>query len=238
MKKIYLLAIALLSVVFINAQVIYDWNISDEDFSDLGSISETITINGLTIYSSGNVSVDSNNKKYEEYSYTHRLKTGGASEIDAETGEITSRVLAFDVDGPVSITIRLLSSSGSEDREIGLAFGTVDNQLATLAAPAKVSEDGINVGYGTVNYTGGPTTVYLYSTSGGVNFYHIIVEDYEGDEGVGIQNVDYSPVVSTEYYNLSGVYEGTDYNALVGGVYIQVDTKLNGTKESTKVLKK
>ncbi len=231
MKKIYVLAIALLSVAFINAQN-YDWNISGDAFNSLGKFEETQTVENLTMYAASEkaLEVDANNKTLDEVDYTHRLKFGGTGAFDSETGQPLNRVLAFDVNGNATITIMCMSSSSGSDRELTVAAGSNDNIIGTAIAL------GPELSASVIEYVGEATTIYMWSPNRGVNIYRIIVEGE--DTGVSIQNVDYSPVVSTEYYNLSGVYEGTDFNALTSGLYIKVSVLENGSKTSEKVLKK
>ncbi len=148
-----------------------EWNISDEQFNALGSLTATTTVDGLTIYAAEgkNVDVDANSKTLEEWEFTHRLKFGGAGGFDEE-GQPLNRVVAFGVPGNSKITIALQSSSGSEDRVLNVAVGHQDSIIAEIPAL------GASISKGEVEYTGDSATIYLFSPSSGVNIYLIKVE--------------------------------------------------------------
>lgn len=140
------------------------WNMSDAAFNSLGTISSNKTINGLTIYatSSKNVVIDGSNQEIDGLSFTHRLKLNG-------TGSSDARLLSFQVDGKCDIDVYLKSGSGSEDRTINVDKGSFGSSLTTIPAlSTSISKE-------TIHYTGGATTIYLYSPSGGVNIYAIRV---------------------------------------------------------------
>ena len=140
------------------------WNMSDAAFNSLGTISSNKTINGLTIYatSSKNVVIDGSNQEIDGLSFTHRLKLNG-------TGSSDARLLSFQVDGKCDIDVYLKSGSGSEDRTINVDKGSFGSSLTTIPALST------SISKGTIHYTGGTTTIYLYSPSGGVNIYAIRV---------------------------------------------------------------
>ncbi|NQU85168.1 MAG: T9SS type A sorting domain-containing protein [Mariniphaga sp.] len=148
------------------------WNISSAEFNALGEIAETVTVNGLTIYahSGKKVTIDENNKSLDGMDFTHRLKLGGSGDFD-EAGMPLGRVLAFDVEGDSKITVMGMSSSSSSDRVLNIAVGHKDSLLAEFPAL------GASISKGEYTYTGGPTTIYMYSPSSGVNMYYIKVED-------------------------------------------------------------
>ena len=95
MKKLYTLFAALTISAMAFSQS-YDWNFSNEEFNTLGTIAETTTIDGLTIYSdpanSKAIIIDGSKKTVEGVDYTHRLKFGGTGGFDKETGQPTGRV--------------------------------------------------------------------------------------------------------------------------------------------------
>ncbi|GAO31616.1 DUF6383 domain-containing protein [Geofilum rubicundum] len=172
MKKIYTFLIAFLVFAGTATAQIASWNISDPAFNALGDVATTTTVEGLTIYSEGNVTVDANNKSLDGVDYTHRLKLGGSGNFD-EGGLPVSRVLAFDVTGNVSITIMCMSSSGSADRLLNVAAGGSAEENLLGAADAL----GASLTATTFQYTGDATTIYLWSPSSGVNIYNIVVEE-------------------------------------------------------------
>lgn len=140
------------------------WNMSDAAFNSLGTISSQTTIDGLTIYatSAKNVVVDESVQEIDGLTFTHRLKLNG-------TGASDARMLSFQVDGDCDIDVYLKSGSGSEDRTINIDKGSFGNSLTTIPALSSSASKG------TVHYTGGATTIYLYSPSSGVNIYAIRV---------------------------------------------------------------
>lgn len=148
-----------------------EWNMSTDAFKDLGIMTSTRTVAGLTIYAEEgrSVDVDGNNKTLEDWVFTHRIKFGGSGTFD-EDGKAVSRVLAFDVPGNSKITIALQSASSSADRVLNLSAGHKDEIFATIPAL------GASISKGVVEYKGGPQTIYLYSPNSGVNIYLIKVE--------------------------------------------------------------
>ena len=139
------------------------WNISDDDFNELGTIESEVSVRGLHIVATSGktVIIDANTQTVDTITFTHRLKFGG-------TGNATYRHLWFDVTGTCAITVYLTSSSGSGDpRTLNIATGTFDNVVSTMAAPAG------SVNKVTYNYTGGATRIYLYSANSGINIYGI-----------------------------------------------------------------
>lgn len=148
------------------------WNISDEQFNALGALTETTEVDGLTIYAAEDkvVEVDENNKEIGEWSFTHRLKLGGAGTFDEETDEALSRVVAFDVPGNSKISIALQSSSSGEDRVLNVGYNGGDSILTQLTAL------GAEISLQEYEYTGDAATLNLFSPSSGVNIYLIVVE--------------------------------------------------------------
>lgn len=210
-----------------------DWNISSDDFNALGKFEETKTVAGLTLYAAAGkaLEVDENEKSLDDVDYTHRLKLGGTGTFDEE-GLPLNRVVAFEVEGNISIKILTLSSSGSEDRTLNVSAGTKDNIIGTVDAFGSPLTASI------VDYTGEATTILLWSNSGGVNIYRIIV-GAAGDPSVSVKPVlENANVVGLEYYNISGVNMGGNWDQLPSGIYIKVAKFDNGTVDTKKVIKK
>jgi hypothetical protein len=159
-------------------EVATEWNFSDPDFNALGKIEQTVNVKGLTIYatSSKSVTIDENNKSLDGMDFTHRLKLGGSGLFD-DTGNPEGRILGFDVDGNTKIIVYGMSSSSSEDRVLMITAGDKDTEVGQFAAL------GASLSKGEFDYVGGPTTIYLYSPSSGVNLYYVktapIVEDVQ-----------------------------------------------------------
>lgn len=145
-------------------EVISDWwNISDDDFKNLGTITSETAVRELHIVATSDkaVTVDADAKTVDDINFTHRLKFGGS-------GNANYRHLWFDVTGSCSITVYLTSSSGSGDaRTLNIASGSFSNVISTMSAPAG------SVNTGTYSYTGNATRIYLYSANSGINIYGI-----------------------------------------------------------------
>jgi hypothetical protein len=144
------------------------WNFSDDAFTSTlpSSVTEETTIGGLTLIPGGqSLTFGANSKSMDGYSFTHRFQLGG-------TGSTTSRAVKFDVTGPCTVTVYALSSSSAADRTLIVHGGST--QVGTIAAPGSVENSG--TGNGTVTYTGGAGTLYIYSSSSGINLYGVKVE--------------------------------------------------------------
>ena len=186
------------------------WNFSDSEFAGLGGITETKTINGLTIVATSGKSivVDANNKTYgENLKFTSRMKLGGTM------GE-TYRHLRFEVKGSCTIEVYGMSGNNSDPRPIVLAKDEWDNTLHTWE-----NVPGSELSKLTYNYTGGAATLYIGSGKSGVNLYGINVI-YEQTPSA-IQ----TPVIqSGKTYNLLGMEVDENYKGIVirnGKKYLQ-----------------
>ncbi|MGF7140635.1 cadherin-like beta sandwich domain-containing protein [Roseimarinus sediminis] len=169
MKLLALICVLVTAGLF-NVNQAQEWNISSDAFNALGDITETVTVDGLTIYASADkkVTVDANNKSVGDLSFTHRLKLGGSGSLSEGVAE--ARVVAFDVDGNSSITVAAMSSSSSADRELLIVNAGTGDTLAVFPAM------GAALGMETYEYTGDATTIYMYSPSSGVNVYYVKAE--------------------------------------------------------------
>lgn len=166
MKKIFTLIASVIVAMSVNAQEQKVWNFSDWEETTFNAVT---TIDGLTVMANeeSTVVIDDNNKTIEgannTYKCTQRLKLGG-------TGSAEARNLNFEVTGPCTINVGLISSSSSADRTLNVATGTFDNVVANLQAVGSPAQEQ------TYKYESNePTTVYLYSPSSGVNIYYIEV---------------------------------------------------------------
>ena len=245
MKKIYTLLFAVLALAATSSAQLPAWNISDASFLEAvgitgevtsASIIEVKVVDGLTIYGADgkNVDIETNGKtvtyKDVEYTYTHRLKFGGTGAFDSETGAPLSRVLAFDVEGPCDITVMCMSSSSGSDRVLNVAAGSQESLLgeATALGPSLTAS--------TITYTGEEaTTIYMWSPSSGVNLYHIIVEE-PSPTAINAPKAE-GQVVATEYFNISGVRMGNNFDVLPAGIYLQVKQYANGAVVTDKIVK-
>ena len=199
MKKLFtLFAIALLGgAVSVNAQTT-DWNFSNWEKTTLTS---TYTQDGLTIYANSDayVTIDGNKKSIDGVDYTQRLKLGGAGTFD-DNGTPSARVIAFDVAGDCTIYMALMSSSSSAIRTV-YVDANVNGTKINVATYNDVQGESIESR--TINYTGDAGTIYIYSKSGGVNFYDI---KYTPGTSSGITNITTEEQAdpNAPIYNLAG----------------------------------
>ena len=166
------------------------WNFSDAAFNSLGTISTTTTVNGLTIHASSdkNIVIDEGSvREIDGLSFSYRLKFGGSGSTDA-------RMLSFPVSGHCKIDIYLISSSSAADRILNVDAEYMGNTLQQIPAY------GTEISKGTVNYTGGATTIYLYSPSSGVNIYAIRVTYNNSSTGTTVTQSDLAGYQRSGYY--------------------------------------
>jgi hypothetical protein len=168
MKNLYLKLFSVLFLGFIGStSYAQEWNISLAPFGAATTYSSTTTVNGLTIYSpAGEVSVDANNKSIGAFTFSYRLKLGGAGTFTDPTTP-AARVLAFSVTGNTTITIIGMSSSSGSDRTLVIAAGNQTTEVGRFTAL------GASISSADFTYTGGPTTIFLFSTASGINLYYI-----------------------------------------------------------------
>jgi hypothetical protein len=168
MKNLYLKLFSVLFLGFIGiTSYAQTWNISEAPFGAALTYSTTTIVNGLTIYSpAGEVAVDANGKTIGDFIFTHRLKLGGAGTFTDPTTP-AARVVAFSVTGNTTITIMGMSSSSTADRTLVIAAGNQTTEVGRFAAL------GASISSADFNYTGGPTTIFLFSISSGINLYYI-----------------------------------------------------------------
>lgn len=247
MKKTLLIT-ALVAAAFttLTAQTEKAWTFEKAPFT-VTTYTESTTLDGLTILSNStsSIAIDANSKKNGEYSFTHRLKLGGAATIDKATAPWlpTNRAVSFAVSGSGTIKIAALSSSSSADRRLILSNGT--DSLYNFSAPGTYSADGNTVPLETYQYTGGAATLYLWSPSSGVNIYLIAAPATQTSVGkITIPGVEYTGNMITnthkvhiEVYNLLG-NKVAETNANLSmdrfsrGIYF---IKAEGTKEVMKI---
>ena len=137
------------------------WNFSTSDFNGLGTISATTTVNGLTIAasSSATIIVDGSNKTIDGHSFTHRAKTGGG-------GSATARHFKFSVTGACTIEVYATSSNTTDVRTLNIYTGSYSGTPTTISVGTTASKY-------IYSHTGGASTIYMGSASGGINFYAI-----------------------------------------------------------------
>lgn len=138
------------------------WNISDNDFKDLGTMTSEKTVRDLHIVATSEkpVTVDAKTGTYGTLNFTHRLKLGG-------TGNANYRHLWFDVKGECLVSVYMMSSNSDYTRTLKIATGSFDNAVASQEASVG------SIGVMSYEYKGAATTIYLYGSDGGVNIYGI-----------------------------------------------------------------
>jgi hypothetical protein len=192
MKKILLIT-AVVALFSLNANAQKFWNFSEESVWGAGTVDFTTqtTIDGLTINatSSGVITIDANNKSIDDYSFTKRLKLGGTG-----TPAPDGRNVSFLVTGPCKITVYgMASSSGATDRSLIIHDGTTELYREILLGDKIYKQE--------YDYTGGAATLYLYSSTSGLNFYGIKVDDADSNnELVGAAK----EIKSVEYFDITG----------------------------------
>lgn len=140
------------------------WNISDDAFNGLSSVSSEAVVNGLHMVATSEKTITFDDilspVTMDGFELQHRLKLGGG-------GASTYRHLWFNVTGNCTITV-YLASSGEDERVLNIDKGEFGSTIATLAAPASITKQ-------TYAYIGEATKLYLYSTKSGINIFGINV---------------------------------------------------------------
>jgi hypothetical protein len=146
-----------------------DWNFSSNSFNSLGTISTTTSVDGLTIYADATrtVAIDANSQIEGGIQYAYCLQLSGSGGFNTE-GTPAYRVLSFPVSGPVQITVKSMSSSSSEDRQLTIKMATGEVVGSAPASAASLTAY-------TCSYIGGPNIAYIYSTNSSVAIYQIKV---------------------------------------------------------------
>lgn len=178
------------------------WNFSDAAFSGLGTLSASQTIQGLQIAAdqTGTIVLDANSKSIDGYSFTSRLKTGGAMTA-------TARYLSFAVTGDCTIEIYCISSKSTETHTMNVAIGTWSNTQQTYDVK------GDAIAKYTYSYTGSGTTVYIGSAASGINFYAIKVT-YSGTTKLDATTFSTLPDKLMHHGQLFILHHGRYYNVL------------------------
>ncbi|OJX91316.1 MAG: hypothetical protein BGP01_12965 [Paludibacter sp. 47-17] len=245
-KTLLIFAFGVAAIATVSAQGQKVWTFESAPFEVKSYVANT-ELDGLTILAASgkNVDIDANGKKNGDYSFTHRLKLGGAATVDKGTAPWlpTERAVKFNVSGAGLIKIAALSSSSSADRRLILSNGT--DSLYNFSAPGTYSADGNTVPLESYQYTGGAATLYLWSPSSGVNIYLISAPALQTSvEKLQLQGISFNGrevinenKVGIEVYNLLG-NKIAESNANISmeryskGIYF---VKVSGTKEVMKI---
>jgi hypothetical protein len=221
MKKNVLLIGLVFITLSLNAQKF--WNFTDEIWEAKSYTTPTV-IDGLSINpsSSGAIDIDANGKSIDGYTFTKRLKLGGAGTPTAD-----GRNVSFAVTGACKIIVYgMASSSGATDRSLLISDGATEPLFSEILLGDKIYKK-------EYDYAGGAATLYLYSSSSGLNFYGIKVETI----GAGIKDINATKEIkSVEHYDLTG--KKVDENTAVkGSILIEKTIYIDGTSSDSKIIK-
>lgn len=145
----------------IEAGINKNWNMGSSSFSNLGTLSSSITVDDLTLLATSAKTMKvstSGALTVNNASYSTFLALGGS-------GNTSYRAMKFDVTGPCTIKI-VSKSSGSSTRTLNIS--DEENVIGTISASPTLTE-------GTYNYTGNASTIYIYSQNSGINVYNLSV---------------------------------------------------------------
>lgn len=140
------------------------WNFSDWEIRDYEG---TTAVDGMTVY--GPVSVASGSKTIDGVQYSNVLKMGATATYD-ESGAPTANALAFEVPGPVEITVGVARPfATAKGRYLQCFAGSNATLIGELEAPSSATA-------ATFSYTGEATTIILGSNNNTINLYYVKVE--------------------------------------------------------------
>ena len=134
------------------------WNMGNNSFKNLGSISSNITVDGISLLanSSKTMEVKAENATVNGSSYSYCLALGGG-------GSTSYRAVALDISGKSNIKITA-RSSGTSTRTLNVADAK-GNILGTISCGSTAA-----LGNVFTEYSG---KVYIYSAGSGINIYKI-----------------------------------------------------------------
>jgi uncharacterized protein YjdB len=133
------------------------WNTYFESYGS-SDYKETSTVDDLTVIGgTGGVKFTTSNQTVNGTIYSKRLQLQGA-------GSTTNRAVSFDVAG--ACAIKVIAHSGNTGRKLRLSDGTDVVESEDVNAGAEY----------TIDYTGEGATLYLYSSSSGINLYTITID--------------------------------------------------------------
>ena len=153
----------------VSAATSKSWNFKNSGFNNLGTISSTKTVDGLSLIatSSKTMTVKQEKVTVSGTEYTHTLALGGS-------GTTSYRSVKVPVSGVDTIKV-VLRSSGSSSRTLVVADSN-GKKLGTITANSTAS-------LGTYSYSGAAGYIYLYSSNSGINLYKIQVDSYGSGSG-------------------------------------------------------
>lgn len=157
-----------------------NWLFSLDPFNGLPHFKETTDMMGLRILGSPDIpmNVDINEKINNQFRFTHRLRTNGPGRCDAAApAKPVANAIAFKVGESAQVHFNALPA-GTDSAEL-----LITNGVDTLAWGLIPPEDATNPNWvpGWVfHYEGVPTTIYMYTTNIGIDYYLLGATDYRG----------------------------------------------------------
>ncbi|MDO5294084.1 MAG: right-handed parallel beta-helix repeat-containing protein [bacterium] len=138
------------------------WSFKDSSFKNLGQITSTKSIDGLSLIATSEkpMSVTADTATVSGTTYTYALALGGS-------GSKSYRSVKVPVSGNDTIKVTL-RSSGTSNRTLVVANAN-GNQVGTIGCSQTAS-------LGTYKYSGASGYIYLYSSGSGINLYKIQVD--------------------------------------------------------------
>ena len=160
------------------------WNFKNSSFKDLGTISSTITVDGLTLVATESLTMEVKAKTatVNGTEYTYALALGGK-------GDKYGRAVKVPVTGNDVIKVTLVSSSSSESRTLTLA-SAAGHQFATMTAGTSASTE-------SYTYTGSDSYIWLYSQNSGIDIFKIQVDSYDSSSSTSTST---SYLISDDLY--------------------------------------
>lgn len=168
------------------------WNFKDNSFKNLGTISSTITVDGISLNatSAKTMEVKASNQTVEGTQYTYALALGGA-------GNTSYRSVKVPVTGTSVLKLTCMSS-GSSARTLVIADQS-GTQLGTVSADTKATTKQFQ-------YNGATGYIYLYSSNSNINLFKIQVDEVGEDSSSGGDNGNSG---TTETGNTTSASNGT-----------------------------
>lgn len=175
------------------------WNFKNSNFKNLGTISSSVTVDGLGLNATGSktMSVTANSASVNGTSYTYCLRTGG-------TGNTSYRSVKVPVSSSSTIKVTLKSGSSST-RSLAVADSS-GKKLSTISATGTAATK-------SYKYSGKAGYVYLYSTNSSINIYKIQVDGSDNSGSTSSGSTSGSTTVDTSDGTVV-----TSYSALVSAV--------------------
>ncbi|CDO18696.1 Putative pectate lyase related protein, polysacch aride lyase family [Streptococcus gallolyticus] len=157
------MTLAGMSSLKVDASTTVSWNFKNSSFKNLGTISSTTTVDGLTLVATDSLTmqVKAKNATVSGTDYTYALALSGR-------GNQNGRAVKVPVSGNDVIKVTLQSSSSTDARTLIVA-DSAGNQLTTMSAGTTASTQ-------SYTYTGGGDAIWLYSQDSGIDIFKIQVD--------------------------------------------------------------